>query len=205
MMDAIIAKLESKGFNRWTKGKYDRLYVNASTLGLSCTYHRTGSEDVSTFNGEAISNSEARRMKSTKCYIDVESGEVVCDNDMMREAAYAILAECEEPEVEADAEESNERDAIVAATDRDIAEVGKQAAAKHAPAAIVEQTAHRLNLIRDYFASCPIADIRLISAGANYKNVGVSIGIIKFAMSSHAEKHMRDADMFTKLVNALKA
>lgn len=205
MMDAIIAKLESKGFNRWTKGKYDRLYVNASTLGLSCTYHRTGSEDVSTFNGEAISNSEARRMKSTKCYIDVESGEVVCDNDMMREAAEAILAECEEPEVEADAEESNERDAIVAATDRDIAEVGKQAAAKHAPAAIVEQTAHRLNLIRDYFASCPIADIRLISAGANYKNVGVSIGIIKFAMSSHAEKHMRDADMFTKLVNALKA
>ena len=73
MMDAIIAKLESKGFNRWTKGKYDRLYVNASTLGLSCTYHRTGSEDVSTFNGEAISNSEARRMKSTKCYIDVEA------------------------------------------------------------------------------------------------------------------------------------
>lgn len=205
MMDAIIAKLESKGFNRWTKGKYDRLYVNASTLGLSCTYHRTGSEDVSTFNGEAISNSEARRMKSTKCYIDVESGEVVCDNDMMREAAEAILAECEEPEVEADAEESNERDAIVAATDRDIAEVGKQAATKHAPAAIVEQTTHRLNLIRDYFASCPIADIRLISAGANYKNVGVSIGIIKFAMSSHAEKHMRDADMFTKLVNALKA
>lgn len=212
MMDAIIAKLESKGFNRWTKGKYDRLYVNASTLGLSCTYHRTGSEDVSTFNGEAISNSEARRMKSTKCYIDVESGEVVCDNDMMREAAEAILAECEEPEVEeasddveADAEENNERDAIVAATDRDIAEVGKQAAAKHAPAAIVEQTTHRLNLIRDYFASCPIADIRLISAGANYKNVGVSIGIIKFAMSSHAEKHMRDADMFTKLVNALKA
>lgn len=104
MMDAIIAKLESKGFNRWAKGRFDRLYINARDLGLSCTYHRTGSEDTSMFGGVSISNSEARRMKSTKCYIDVATGEVVCDNDMMREAAEAILESCEEPEVAEDAE-----------------------------------------------------------------------------------------------------
>ena len=27
-----IAALEEKGFNRWTKGNYDRLYINASDL-----------------------------------------------------------------------------------------------------------------------------------------------------------------------------
>lgn len=37
-----IKALEDMGFKRWQKGTMDRLYINASTLGLVCEYYRTG-------------------------------------------------------------------------------------------------------------------------------------------------------------------
>ena len=81
MMTAeMIATLETKGFNRWTNGNMDRLYINAAQLGLDCIYYNTGNIKAADFCGESISNSEARRMKCAKTYIDIKTGKAHSDN-----------------------------------------------------------------------------------------------------------------------------
>lgn len=96
-----IAALEAKGFKRWTKGEYDRLYINASELGLHCDYYKTGNISNAVFQGTSISNSEGRRMKTAKTYIDVKTGEVHSDNYTLEKAVKAIIEEL-------DAEETTE-------------------------------------------------------------------------------------------------
>lgn len=85
-----IAELIEKGFNRWTKGNLDRLYINASQLGLVCTYYKTGNISGAEFNGETISNCQARRYKAAKTFIDVTTGNVHSDIPALKEAAYAL-------------------------------------------------------------------------------------------------------------------
>ena len=58
MNEKVIKGLEDRGFNRWTKGKYDRLYINARDLGLVCTYHKSGTEDVSEFRVTALATAK---------------------------------------------------------------------------------------------------------------------------------------------------
>ena len=87
-----IGALEAKGFKRWQKGKMDRLYINAKELGLECTYYNTGNIRSASFNGERISNSEARRIRDAKTYIDVATGELHSTNWMCEEAAEALMA-----------------------------------------------------------------------------------------------------------------
>lgn len=101
MNEKMIEKLAAKGFNRWTKGKYDRMYINAKDLGLDCDYYKTGNICCATFQGDKISNSEAYRMKAAKTYIDVETGEVVSDNRYLKEAAEEVL-EAVKAEIEAE-------------------------------------------------------------------------------------------------------
>ena len=84
-----INELVKMGFTRWTKGNYDRLYINASTLGLDCTYYKTGNISGATFGDHSISNAEARRMKAAKTYIDVKTGKAYSDN-------YTLLKAVEE-------------------------------------------------------------------------------------------------------------
>ena len=86
-----IAALEAKGFNRWTKGNLDRLYINASQLGLVCSYYNTGNVCHAEFDGHHISNCEARRMKAAKTFIDVKSGRVYSDNPSLEEAAQELF------------------------------------------------------------------------------------------------------------------
>ncbi len=102
-----IAALEAKGFNRWTKGNYDRLYINASALGLHCDYYKTGNISNAVFQGVSISNSEGRRMKAAKTYIDVKTGEVHSDNYMLEKAVKALVEELEEEEAENVTEQEN--------------------------------------------------------------------------------------------------
>ena len=78
--DAMIQKLEEAGFKRWTKGTYDRLYINATSLGLEYETYKSGSIRSATFNGEEISNSRAGRMLAMKMYIDVATGELHTTN-----------------------------------------------------------------------------------------------------------------------------
>ena len=87
----IIADLESKGFKRWQKGTFDRLYVNASVLGLECTYYKTGNISSATFNGEHISNSEGYRLKAAKTYVDINKGTIVSDSPMLASEVAKIM------------------------------------------------------------------------------------------------------------------
>lgn len=85
-----IAELEAKGFKRWTKGSLDRLYINAAQLGLIVTLYKTGNIHTAEFNGVSISNSQARRFKAAKTFIDVETGKVYSDSDDLAQAAQKL-------------------------------------------------------------------------------------------------------------------
>jgi hypothetical protein len=94
--DDEIKTLTDRGFNRWTKklsnGKVmDRLYIKPEYLGLELTRYKSGNISSAKFNGETISNSEARRIEGTKCYVDVATKEVVCDRDDLKQAAQEVV------------------------------------------------------------------------------------------------------------------
>ena len=90
MSDERIAELVAKGFKRWTKSSIDRLYINASQLGLVCSYYNTGNISSAEFNGERISNCQARRYKAAKTFIDIVHGTVYSDIPALREAAASL-------------------------------------------------------------------------------------------------------------------
>ena len=85
-----IEELEGKGFKRWTKGNLDRLYINASQLGLVCTYYKTGSISGAWFCGDRVSNGEGYRMKGSKTFIDIKTERVYSDNEALGQAAAAL-------------------------------------------------------------------------------------------------------------------
>lgn len=94
--DDEINTLTDRGFKRWTKklsnGKVmDRLYIKPEYLGLELTRYKSGNISSATFNGERISNSEARRIEGTKCYVDVATKEVVCDRDDLKQVAQEVI------------------------------------------------------------------------------------------------------------------
>jgi len=86
-----IKALENKGFKRWTKGNLDRMYINASQLGLECSYYKTGNISAAYFNGELISNSQGYRYKASKTYIDIKTGRVFSDYTTLKEVAQELL------------------------------------------------------------------------------------------------------------------
>lgn len=95
-----IRKAEDLGAKRWMKKDMDRLYINVKALGYEWTYHKIGSLDYSYFRGEMISNYSMYRILDYKSYIDVKTGEVVCDrrskyeyyNDAVQEFAKKVLS-----------------------------------------------------------------------------------------------------------------
>ena len=112
MNDKMIAKLEAKGFKRWTKetsrGTIDRLYLNAQACGLELTYYKTGNVSSAHFNGERISNAEGRRMYAQKTYIDLKDDSIHSDywNDKFRDIAQELV---DEATAEIEAEEQTEK------------------------------------------------------------------------------------------------
>lgn len=91
MTEENIKELERLGFKRWTKGNMDRMYVNASTLGLECEYYKTGNISSATFCGERVSNCQARSMKAAKTYVDVSNGSIHSDNDTLKDKVVEIM------------------------------------------------------------------------------------------------------------------
>lgn len=94
--DDEINTLTDRGFKRWTKklpnGKVmDRLYIKPEYLGLELTRYKSGNISSAKFNGETISNSEARRIEGTKCYVDVATKEIVCDREDLKKAAQEVI------------------------------------------------------------------------------------------------------------------
>ena len=91
MNEERINKLIDKGFKRWTKGNYDRLYINADKLGLEYVLYKTGNIFSATFKGRRISNNKASRMRHAKTYIDIKTEEIYSDIDILKEAVEDIL------------------------------------------------------------------------------------------------------------------
>jgi len=98
--ERTIAKLEAAGFNRWTKGGHDRLYIDVTKLGLEVSYYNTGNVRKATWQGESVSNADGRRLLSSKVWIDVKTGELhvrtdyyVYDDDMKLENVAAKYVE----------------------------------------------------------------------------------------------------------------
>lgn len=89
-LDGLIARLEKAGWKRWQKKGYDRMYVNASTLGLVCNYYNTGNICSAFFQGAGISNCQARKMKGSKTFLDLKTMKVYSDNWTLGEAAAEI-------------------------------------------------------------------------------------------------------------------
>lgn len=85
-----IRAYEAKGAHRWTKGNHDRLYIDAKLLGLECECYNTGNIKSATWCGERISNSDARRIKGSSVYIDVNTGELHVDTTFYVAPIYDI-------------------------------------------------------------------------------------------------------------------
>lgn len=71
-----IAALEEAGAKRWTKGGYDRLYINATSIGAEISYYKTGNVSSARWMGENVSNADGRRLLGSKIYIDVKTGKL---------------------------------------------------------------------------------------------------------------------------------
>ena len=71
----LEAKLTKAGFSRWTKGNYDRLYINATKCGLNLEYYNTGNIRGANVCGRSVSNSAGYRIKAGKIWYDLTDGE----------------------------------------------------------------------------------------------------------------------------------
>lgn len=95
MTDTMIAKLEAKGGKRWIKGNMDRMYFNATVLGLELEYYKTGNIRDASFRGTGLSNSMGGRYKAAKTYIDLATGTVHSDFDCLADAVRELIAQAE--------------------------------------------------------------------------------------------------------------
>ena len=69
-----IEERENKGFNHWAKGDMDRLYSNVEKSEyLDVDYYKSGNVSSAYLEGERISNAEAYRIMSVKCFIDLKN------------------------------------------------------------------------------------------------------------------------------------
>lgn len=113
MSEKDIAKLLEAGGKRWSKYGKDRIYIDVETLGLEVEYYKTGNVRNATWQGERISNADARRLLGSKVYVDCADGSLhvstdfyIYDEPLKLETVAAKFVEdalAEEEEAEADA------------------------------------------------------------------------------------------------------
>lgn len=112
--EKMIKGLEEKGFKRWTKGNMDRLYINAETaLDFEYDTNKSGHVSGAYLNGERISNSRGAALVNSKTYVDVATGELVSNHDMMRDAAQEIMDTVAEEIEAAEASENTKTAEII--------------------------------------------------------------------------------------------
>lgn len=91
MTQINIEELEAKGFKRWTKGNYDRMYINPDKLGLELDFYNSGNICFAKLDGEKISNSRASKLRYCKTYLDLKTGKVYSDADVFKATAEALI------------------------------------------------------------------------------------------------------------------
>lgn len=92
LTEAQIKELEAKGFVRWTKGDYDRLYVDMRTMGFDYGARR--------FGESSLTAKEAQQLKDSKAWVDIKTGEICCKTsgphisaDYIKQAVEKYIAE----------------------------------------------------------------------------------------------------------------
>ena len=112
-----IEALEKKGFRRWTKGDYDRLYINV--IKLPGVY---GSSSELEIDGDKLSRTKSWRVSNAKIWIDVATAEVHAEaayhEDFLKSAAEKLLSEVIETETEADETPAEEKDILTMSDER---------------------------------------------------------------------------------------
>lgn len=88
--EAMIKRLETLGFRRWTKYGKDRMYIDPEYLGFECDTYKTGNISWAAFKGERISNNHAKDYRYAKTYLDLDSMKMHSDRDDLREAAEEL-------------------------------------------------------------------------------------------------------------------
>lgn len=128
MSDKDINKLMAAGGKRWTKYNKDRIYIDTKALGLEASHYKTGNVSNATWQGESISNADARRLLGSKVYVDCADGTVhvstdyynSCDESMqLKNVAEKFVSDALADDDEEDAPESV--DAIMSAKSLDAA------------------------------------------------------------------------------------
>lgn len=71
-----IRKFEDAGCSYWLKGKYERIYIPITKLGLELDHYKSGNICSARFDGESISNSQGRKLESMKFWVEVATGEL---------------------------------------------------------------------------------------------------------------------------------
>ena len=112
-----IEALEKKGFRRWTKGDYDRLYINV--IKLPGVY---GSSSELEIDGDKLSRTKSWKVSNAKIWIDVATAEIHADaayhEDFLKSAAEKLLSEVIETEVEAAETPAEEKDIETMSSER---------------------------------------------------------------------------------------
>ena len=85
--EQTIEALTANGWKRWTKADKDRLYLN-SIPTLEVEHYNTGNVRSAEFDGQRISNADARRLMGSKVYIDLTTGELHVDTQYYRNPNY---------------------------------------------------------------------------------------------------------------------
>lgn len=63
----------SRKYSRWTKNGYDRIYFNATQLGMECDRYNTGNLKWVTIDDQVISNCRGRKILNDKAYWDLNT------------------------------------------------------------------------------------------------------------------------------------
>lgn len=77
-----VETMTAIGGKRWRKNGHDRVYINhwAELAGLKITRYNTGNISSATYQGEAISNSQAYKILGTlaEVWFDANDGKLHC-------------------------------------------------------------------------------------------------------------------------------
>lgn len=72
----------SKKYSRWTKNGYDRIYFNATKLGLEYDTYKTGNLRWVTIDDQVISNCRGRKILNDKAYWDLNTDKLYIGETM---------------------------------------------------------------------------------------------------------------------------
>jgi hypothetical protein len=72
----------SRKYSRWTKAGYDRIYFNATKLGLEYDTYNTGNLKWVTIDDQIISNCKGRRILNDKAYWDLNTDKLYIGDTM---------------------------------------------------------------------------------------------------------------------------